>query len=305
MAQTRCTHCDRKLDYDARFCTQCGNPLIDSAPSLRRADTAASDSQRFGRFLAFAGRFPFWLGLTPHRALIEALRAADLSALFLTAAGSFVLIVGSGLVMGLGKKLSAVRAEPLLASHERIVLYLRSFAHDEAGPTLSKLLLANVTGSPLRFFITAEERLAELLSRVGPFVALGRRGEALPTLGAARLYVADDEWRHRVTELMTRADLLVFRAGTTSALWERSGDGRSHFKARAYSLLVSESQRRRIWRFLQESTRLLARTAAGGQRQAVVSLLYSQMEADVGRRSYLCFRRCIRLDLRSWTSIRN
>jgi hypothetical protein len=139
MAQMRCTNCGSTLVDDARFCTACGNPVINSAsPSLaQRADPAASDSERFGRFLAFAGRFPFWLGLTPHRAPIEALRVADPIALLLTAAANFVLIVGSGLLMGAGKKLSAVRAEPLLASQERCIT--RKRRHFNSNPATREL----------------------------------------------------------------------------------------------------------------------------------------------------------------------
>ena len=37
-----------------------------------------------------------------------------------------------------------------------------------------------------------EQELAVLMGRLGPVVAIGKPGERLPELGAARLYVADD-----------------------------------------------------------------------------------------------------------------
>jgi TM2 domain-containing membrane protein YozV len=43
----------------------------------------------------------------------------------------------------------------------------------------------------------------------------------LPELGAARLYASDNEWRTVITDLMTRAQLVVVRAGATANLqWE-------------------------------------------------------------------------------------
>ena len=68
---------------------------------------------------------------------------------------------------------------------------------------------------------TIEQELTRVLSRVGPVVAIGRPGDSLPELGAARLYARDDEWRAKVSELMLRARLVVIRAGPTPGLqWE-------------------------------------------------------------------------------------
>ena len=50
-------------------------------------------------------------------------------------------------------------------------------------------------------------------------VAIGKPGERLPELGAARIYVPDDQWREVVTTWMSEAALVVFRAGETEGLW--------------------------------------------------------------------------------------
>jgi hypothetical protein len=57
------------------------------------------------------------------------------------------------------------------------------------------------------------------MSRVGPVVAIGRPGERLPELGAARLYAADDQWRDRVSSLVRHARVVLIRAGNTPNLW--------------------------------------------------------------------------------------
>ena len=57
------------------------------------------------------------------------------------------------------------------------------------------------------------------MARVGPVVAIGKPGERLPQLGAARLYVDDDHWQETIDALMTRSALVVVRAGNTPNLW--------------------------------------------------------------------------------------
>jgi len=101
------------------------------------------------------------------------------------------------------------------------VLYLRSFRDDGVS------LLAEQGGALRRRLMGAlrlpapEERMARILSRVGPLVAIGKPGEPLPELGAARLYVAHDQWQQKVTELMRRAALVVVRVGSSpGVLWE-------------------------------------------------------------------------------------
>ena len=88
------------------------------------------------------------------------------------------------------------------------VVYLRSFDDDQRAGRIKGAL-------------TEEEHLAKVLSQLGPFVAVGRPGEALPSMGASRVYLGDDEWQPAVEKLVQRARLVVIRTGGTKGLaWE-------------------------------------------------------------------------------------
>lgn len=82
------------------------------------------------------------------------------------------------------------------------VVYLRSFAEEAK-------------------IAREEEDLARILSQIGPVVAVGRPGEALPPLGASRFYVPDDDWQSFVAGLLQQASLVLVLAGrTTGLVWE-------------------------------------------------------------------------------------
>ncbi len=107
----------------------------------------------------------------------------------------------------LRRKVRALDAQELMSRDERPpVLYLRSFKDD---PTTARIVLST----------TEEEQLAMVMREIGPFVAIGRPGEELPELGAARIYVADDEWQETITALMRKAQLVVLRIGQTEGFW--------------------------------------------------------------------------------------
>jgi hypothetical protein len=124
-----------------------------------------------------------------------------------------------------GKHLSAPRAENLISSDPRPpVLYLRPFQEDsvEAQGEIQYGGSAQYGWYELSWVAeTEEEQLAQVMNEIGPFVAIGKPGEALPEIGAARMYVGHDEWQSRVLELVRRAKLVVLRAGDTdNFLWE-------------------------------------------------------------------------------------
>ena len=85
------------------------------------------------------------------------------------------------------------------------MLYLQSFEDDERG--------ARMKGS-----LTEEEHLANVLSQIGPFLAIGRPGERLPEVGASRIYVGDEDWQSEVRELLGTARLVIIRTGRTMGL---------------------------------------------------------------------------------------
>jgi TM2 domain-containing membrane protein YozV len=110
--------------------------------------------------------------------------------------------------------------EALASDPRRPVVYLRSFGVDDQllvttgrlGGRLASLFMYTASVSP-------EQEMAFMLERIGPVIAIGKPGERLPELGAARRYVGDDEWRQVVDQLMNDAVLVVIRAGETANLW--------------------------------------------------------------------------------------
>lgn len=86
-----------------------------------------------------------------------------------------------------GRRLGAPMATEILKrDHRRPVLYLRAFRDDLFRSTGTPSLVGYIFWDP-----TVEEKLALKMRGVGPFVAIGKPGEHLPQLGAARMYVPD------------------------------------------------------------------------------------------------------------------
>jgi hypothetical protein len=110
---------------------------------------------------------------------------------------------------GRARRHEAPSARQLLERDPRPpVLYLRCFRSDQQ----TRQLLGS---------LTEEEQVAEVLQDVGPVIAVGRPGEPLPELGAARFYVEDARWRATVAALLERSALVVLLTGDTEALaWE-------------------------------------------------------------------------------------
>ncbi len=137
-----------------------------------------------------------------------------------------VLFFGGAFLMYHGGKLKAVSAEEVLDHDPRSpILYLRSFGDEVLDQSFWAILkgafgrrVAMETGGwgPTEQYMFAKE-----LKKVGPYIAVGRPGEKLPEIGAARLYISDSEWHEKVLALIKRARLVVVRAGRSSGLvWE-------------------------------------------------------------------------------------
>lgn len=108
-------------------------------------------------------------------------------------------------------------AAALQADGRRPVLYLRSFTDDADAATIDQIP-GSVEVSALSIY-SREEQLAGALGVFGPVIAVGRPGEPLPHLGAARFYLPDDEWQAGVRRLMDLSQLIVLRLGTGEGLW--------------------------------------------------------------------------------------
>jgi hypothetical protein len=68
---------------------------------------------------------------------------------------------------------------------------------------------------------TLEEAVEKVLRRYGPVISIGRPGEKIPPAGAARTYVANDEWQDRVKQFISESQRVVVILGNTEGLeWE-------------------------------------------------------------------------------------
>ena len=121
-----------------------------------------------------------------------------------------------------GKQLRLLSASDLMASDPRPpVLYLRSFHADlEADQAMQGRIGARLLPMSVpQNVATEEEQIAQVMSLYGPFVAIGRPGEHLPQLGAARMYTTDESWQDIITDLLQRSQLIIMRVGETEGFW--------------------------------------------------------------------------------------
>ncbi len=102
-----------------------------------------------------------------------------------------------------GKQHLVLLAQEVVANDDRPpIVYLRSFADDDQ-------------------VAADEEALAAIMDEAGPFVAVGRPGDALPPLGASRFYLPGKDWQRFVSQLLDDAALVLIMAGRTEGLgWE-------------------------------------------------------------------------------------
>ncbi len=132
----------------------------------------------------------------------------------------YIVLIGAPLAV-LRRRTSQARqrsAETALqkSGAKRPIFYLRSFAlDDQVGRPSILELMSNVQPA------NPEQAMIRVARRCGPVLAIGRPGERLPALGAARFYVSDDLWQEKVADVATVAQLVVWASGTTQGLeWE-------------------------------------------------------------------------------------
>lgn len=107
------------------------------------------------------------------------------------------------------KRHEAISGSELQSKDPRApVLYLRSF-DDERW----------IGGESNRWNL--EQIVVEDGSLVGPVIAIGRPGEGLPPLGAARDYVSDDDWQEHARNWINESAAILLVLGPTEGLaWE-------------------------------------------------------------------------------------
>ena len=136
---------------------------------------------------------------------------------------SLVLILAVSLNLRARRHLAPTAEEKLSKDGRAPVVYLRPFAEDKLADQkreteMHRDLLRGGWGS---VGPSDEEHLVAVLHPVGPSVAIGRPGDPLPELGAARVYVSDDAWQSQVVDWIERAAAIVLVAGESEGLrWE-------------------------------------------------------------------------------------
>jgi len=112
-----------------------------------------------------------------------------------------------------GRRMLMPSAEAVLAHDKRPpIVYLRPF--DEDARRIDPLPIGRRIGgrpvaSQFAGLASHEGQIAHALQQIGPFIAVGAPGDALAPVGAARLYLADDEWQSKVEELVRGAAAIV------------------------------------------------------------------------------------------------
>lgn len=120
-----------------------------------------------------------------------------------------------------GKKLRVPPIDLVLKQDTRApIVYLRSFLFDGCLSQDDSREYAASFGISLPY-ASEEEKITKCFFEIGPVIAIGNPKEALPELGAIRLYVSHDDWKTVVTDLIQRARFVILRIGTTKGLvWE-------------------------------------------------------------------------------------
>jgi len=94
----------------------------------------------------------------------------------------------------------------------RPILFLRPFSRDN---TEGFFKFRTSTGDGFEMTVAKEMR------KVGPVIAVGKPGEALPPIGAARFYIGDEYWKPTIIEILAASQFILLVYGSTAGLlWE-------------------------------------------------------------------------------------
>ena len=131
-------------------------------------------------------------------------------ALFIGKLGNFLSL--------LGKRLRVCDAPTLLAKDPRApILYLRSFMQEViAGDNYIGVRDEDLTKK------SDEQLIYEVVRLVGPMIAIGRPGDPLPPIGAARVYLGpSSDWQSVIKDYLAQAQfVIVSPEWTPGVLWE-------------------------------------------------------------------------------------
>jgi hypothetical protein len=162
--------------------------------------------------------------------------------------GVVAIFLGVRALWDMGSRLRALDGwEAMERDPRRPVIFLRPFRED--GRVTYKHAQGKYEGGidtasrEIRR-ATREPNLYASLTRIGPFVAVGKPGESLATPGAARIYLSDEEWQTGVASLVRRAAAVVLQPGTTEGTrWEMALVGKIVDLRRLLLLVPNRSTR--------------------------------------------------------------
>ena len=206
-----------------------GQRMLREAPQLaKRARSARNIGRRrwlWGSAIAMVavGGALFCVPFIPLFGSAEPAAAMPLDPAYLI--GYALAFPGLGLIIWGFKRMGtawqfgrASAAETQAADPRAPIVLLRSFRDDDLKIMRER---TNAKGETETTFVRLEEAIADQFEAFGPLVAIGRPGEKMPTLGAARNYHSDAEWKAAVQSWIDKAQILLLVPGLTPGLgWE-------------------------------------------------------------------------------------
>lgn len=189
----------------------------------RRARTAGTRVVRFPYRHASYALYAGAIGAVAASAAFEAQAFLNIAAM-LTVAGLTCRQIA--------RRTTLPDASAVLAADPRApVLYLRPFQQDDGlfveRPRARRQFWTDlgraIARTPSRRHLTLEEYVKDEVSAIGPWIALGNPLDFVPPDGAARTYVADDDWQANFRSLAARAACCVMVPGLSDQVrWELS-----------------------------------------------------------------------------------
>lgn len=114
------------------------------------------------------------------------------------------------------KNLKVIEYLELINHSNKFSLYLRSFEDDGK----SRLLPVSLFTLTLQGSATYEEEIVNIFKNQN-LIAVGKPNEKLPELGAKRLYISDETWKEKVSNLVDHASIIIIKPNFSEGLvWE-------------------------------------------------------------------------------------
>jgi len=144
----------------------------------------------------------------------------------------FLVLASGARQFSLARQYMALSADDVLSTDpRRAILYLRSFSQDDqrapGDPEQPSHMFRPSDRVALPGFwlnrrhLTFEEWLCKAMQTIAPVVTIGKSGEPLPRLGAARKYVSNHSWKAEVLRLYEITGFTSLVLGSSEGLqWE-------------------------------------------------------------------------------------